>query len=216
MTGNGSTDVSEEDVDGGNAVLTSPAMDLTGFANPVLSYYTWFRNSGGNNTPNDHFAIKISNGSTTVTLEDITASAGNWRPESVFHLADFIPLTNNMRLICETADTPSGHLVEAALDAFLVVEGDTTSVGTINVPDHQFRLSPNPFTSSVTLQYELKQVSGQVTCFVTDALGRLLESRLLTGTSGAVELGNNLGSGVYFIRLVSGNEAIYSGKVVKQ
>lgn len=216
MTGNGSEDASTQDVDDGNAVLTSPVMDLSGYINPILSYYTWFFNDGGSGNPNDHFAIKISNGNTTVTLEDIFASAGNWRPESVFHLADFIPLTNNMRLICETGDNSPGHLVEAALDAFLVVEGDTTSVGTATIQDHQIRLSPNPFTSSVTLQYDLKQVSGQVTCFVTDALGRLLETRLLAGTSGAVELGNDLGSGVYFIRLVSGDEAIYSGEVVKQ
>lgn len=216
MTGNGTTEVSGDDVDGGNAVLTSPTMDLSGYIDPILSYYTWFRNGGGSGTPNDHFIISINNGATTVVLEDITASAGNWRPQSVFHVAGLIPLTNNMHLICEAADTPAGNLVEAALDAFLVVEGDTTvAVGVTNILDPHFKISPNPFSAAVTLQYDLSQVSGNVICYMTDALGRNVETKLLVGASGSVELGNNLGSGVYFIRLVAGGKAVYEDKVVK-
>lgn len=123
VTGNDGGDAGTDDVDNGVVTLTSPVMSLGNFNDPVLSYSSWFFNDGGNGTPNDFFVISVTNGSDEVILETISTSNSNWNPSSEFHLADLITLTDNMQVIFETSDLPgSGHLVEAAVDAFLVQE----------------------------------------------------------------------------------------------
>ena len=121
VTGNGGGDAGTDDVDNGVVTLTSPVMNLSTFNKPVLRYSTWFFNAGGNGTPNDALEVRISNGTDEVVLETITQSAGAWKAPSEFDLASLITLTDNMQVIFETGDLPnSGHLVEAAVDAFLV------------------------------------------------------------------------------------------------
>ena len=123
VTGNGGGGAGDDDVDGGTVTLTSPVMDLTGYGDPILTYYTWFYNAGGNNAPNDALVVRISNGIEEVVLENITSSQSVWRPQSSFRLLDHIALTNNMKVTFETSDLPnSGNLVEAAVDAFLIVD----------------------------------------------------------------------------------------------
>jgi len=121
VTGNGGNDAGFDDVDNGTVTLTSPSMDLTNYADPVLSYYTWFFNEGGNGTPDDALQVRVNNGTDEVILETITTSNSFWNAASTFHLSDYLAVTNNMQVIFETSDLPtSGHLVEAAVDAFLV------------------------------------------------------------------------------------------------
>jgi PKD repeat protein len=123
VTGNGGGDAGTDDVDNGVVTLTSPVMALANYNDPVLSYASWFFNDGGNGAPNDAFVISVTNGTEEVILENITNSSSNWKQSPEFHLADLITLTDNMQIIYQTSDLPgSGHLVEAAVDAFLVQE----------------------------------------------------------------------------------------------
>ncbi len=121
VTGNGGGGAGNDDVDNGTVTLISPTMDLSTYAQPVLKYSTWFFNDGGNNQPNDTLKVFITNGTDTVLLEAISNSLSAWNPPSEFNLSDFITLTDQMHLIFQTSDLPgSGHIVEAAVDAFLV------------------------------------------------------------------------------------------------
>lgn len=123
MTGNGGGSGGDDDVDNGTVTLTSPVMDLTGYGDPVITYHTWFFNAGGGGAPNDALDVILTNGIEEVLLESITTSASDWRPQSSFRVLDHIALTNDMRIIFETTDLPqSGHILEAAVDAFLLVD----------------------------------------------------------------------------------------------
>lgn len=145
VTGNGGGDAGTDDVDGGTVTLTSPVMDLTSYNEPLLRYTTWFFNAGGNGQPNDALTVRVSNGSTEVVLETITQSGSNWRPESEFNLAALIPLTNNMRVTFTTGDLAnSGHLVEAAVDGFLLFD---------NSPYPPFSVSSNTGCTDFTVQF---------------------------------------------------------------
>jgi choice-of-anchor B domain-containing protein len=123
VTGNGGGGAGTDDVDDGSTTLTSPVFDLSGGGDPVLNFARWFFNDGGSGAPNDSLIIRLSNGSSTATLEVVTAlSAGNssWIERS-FRILDFLPLSATMQLIVTTADRPgSGHLVEAGFDGFSV------------------------------------------------------------------------------------------------
>lgn len=121
MTGNGGGGAGNDDVDNGVVTLYSPLMDLSGYTQPVVSYRSWFVNSGGNGSPNDTLKVFVSNGSDMVLLESISQSNPAWNPTSSFKMLDYISLSNQMQVIFETSDLPgTGHLVEAAVDQFLV------------------------------------------------------------------------------------------------
>ena len=68
------TNVGDDDVDGGETILTSPVFNASTLSNPYVNYYRWFYNAGGTGSPNDQMTVKLSNGTTTVTIETITAS----------------------------------------------------------------------------------------------------------------------------------------------
>ncbi len=135
VTGNGGGSVGNDDVDDGFTRLTCPSMDLSGFANAELSFHYWFFNAFGNGDPNDQLDIKVDNGNTQVTIASFTENTDGWSERITYNLADFIELTNNVRVIFETADQANaGNVVEAAIDGFLVRDAAT----------------PRDFTSSET------------------------------------------------------------------
>jgi hypothetical protein len=105
------------DVDGGPTVLTSPAMDVTGVLDPVLSYARWFANDDHDA---DRLTVELSNddGATWVLLEDVPDTSG-W-VERQYHLDDYLPLTDRMRVRFSAVDNPNNSLTEAAIDAFMV------------------------------------------------------------------------------------------------
>ncbi|MEZ4962631.1 MAG: PKD domain-containing protein, partial [Saprospiraceae bacterium] len=122
VTGNGGGGAGDFDVDNGTVILTSPTMNLAGFSQPILSYARWFFNDGGSGTPNDNLIVRITNGTDVVVLETISQSSSTWNNSPEFDLASLITLTDNMQVIFEAGDYDPGHLVEAAVDAFLVRE----------------------------------------------------------------------------------------------
>ena len=123
VTGNGGGAAGNDDVDDGWVELTSPAMDLTAFADPHISFYRWFHNSSGNGNPNDALIVSITNGIERDTLEIVDVNSPNlsqWVLRE-FKISDFLTPTDSVRIIFYTSDLPgSGHLVEAALDMFVV------------------------------------------------------------------------------------------------
>ena len=121
ITGNGGGSVGFDDVDGGFTRLTSPSMDLSEFENAELSFHYWFFNAFGNNDPDDQLDVMVDNGITQVNIVTYTENTGDWSDKVTFNLGDFIELTNNVRIIFETADQPNfGNVVEAGIDAFMV------------------------------------------------------------------------------------------------
>ncbi|OWY19096.1 choice-of-anchor B family protein [Sphingobacteriales bacterium UPWRP_1] len=123
VTGNATGAVGNADVDNGTTILTSPVFDLSTTPTAQISYYRWFKNGGGNGTPNDQMLIKLSNGTTTVTVQTIPyndASQGQWVNNTIT-VADFITPTNNMRLIAEVSDLGQQHISEGGLDKFEVL-----------------------------------------------------------------------------------------------
>ncbi|MGB1205093.1 MAG: choice-of-anchor B family protein [Chitinophagales bacterium] len=125
VTGNAeSNSAGTDDVDGGSTILTSPIFDLTSYDNAEISYERWFANSGGDTTADDELLIKLTNGSTTVTVETINSNDANlsqWVASSIL-VNDFITPTANMQLIVETGDLGNGHLVEAGLDKLEIAD----------------------------------------------------------------------------------------------
>ena len=121
ITGNGGGSVGADDVDNGFTRLTSPSMDLSNYSSPELSFHYWFFNDFGNNNPNDQLEVKVDNGLTQVTIVNFTGNEDGWSPRMRYKLAEYITMTDNVKIIFETSDLQnSGNVVEAGIDGFLV------------------------------------------------------------------------------------------------
>lgn len=216
VTDNGGGGGWDNDVDGGNTVLSSPVFDPTGlYVDPVINYSRWFVNIGNNGggNPDDSMTVKISNGTTTVTLETIlhtTIQNGSWVNRS-YILGNYIPVTSTMQLILETADYgPVFNVVEGGLDKFSITEGPLGVSETFE-NGSTVTASPNPFNTNITIHYALN-TSNQATLQLMDVTGRLISERTLNQKNGSFVTGESLNPGVYLVRIF--NEAEYS-KVLK-
>ena len=166
VTGNGGGAAGTDDVDNGRTTLRSPIFNLSTNLDPQLEYARWFFNAGGDGFPNDSLIIKLSNGTTTATLEIVTAATpGNssWITRS-FRVLDYLPLTANMQLIVTTADVGVQHLVEAGLDGFKVTDTGVatcdppTNTTTSNITSNSARVNWDPVAGALGYQVSGRKV----------------------------------------------------------
>ena len=147
LTGNGAGNT---DVDGGPTVLTSPDIDATLVADPVIAYDRWFHNAFGAEPNTDPFTVEISNnaGATWSTLEVLGPTGhstyGQWNTAQ-FRIADFVTPTSQVRLRFTSGDLGGGAVVEAAIDNIALTSfecvttqcnpADLDANGALNVDD---------------------------------------------------------------------------------
>ena len=215
VTGNGGGSAGSDDVDNGETVLTSPSMALTSMNNPQVSYYTWFYNALGNDTPNDSMIVSISNGTETAVLEVIKESNSDWREQSVFNLKEHITITDDMKIEFFIADTEIGNIVEGAVDVFLVQEGESTPISEVFQNDIQLKAFPNPFSNELTIQYQSDE--NRLTHLeVFNIVGQNVLQLPIDQQAGTLQLGEQWENGVYFIHLTADNQQTHVIKIIKQ
>ncbi|MES2620547.1 MAG: T9SS type A sorting domain-containing protein [Bacteroidota bacterium] len=88
----------------------------------------------------------------------------------------------------------------------------TTDVSEISNQQSAIRISPNPATTSVTLQLE-QTPSSSTTFQLFDVTGRMILQKSLTETTNRVEL-SGVSKGMYLYNVVSDKERLGAGKVV--
>jgi choice-of-anchor B domain-containing protein len=212
LTGNGGGNAGSDDVDGGNVILTSPAMELSTFSDAILTFSYWFLNAGGSGTPNDHFEARVSNGITEVVLLNSAISASQWKNAPAIHLGNFITLTDNVKVSFYTADDAPGHLVEAAVDVFSVVPVAVNS--TEITKDALFTVSPNPSSGDFFMQYAWPGVGNSI-MEVRNAVGQVVLTQSLSGEKGNGQFGASWPAGIYMAYITNGNQTSTVVKLVK-
>lgn len=216
VTGNTGITASDDDVDGGSTLLTSPIFDLSAYINPTLQYSRWFYNGGGSGSPNDSLKILLTNGLTTVVMETVTASTAlnsTWVQKS-FLVSSSITPTANMKVIVRTADATPGHVVEAGFDKFYI--SGTVGIAENTASNNSVSVYPNPFTNETTISYDLKNklVAG-ASIIITDITGKSVSTYELTQSKGNVLVNPSLTNGVYFVRIFNGDEMTKPVKILK-
>ena len=215
MTGNGGGGAGDDDVDDGETVLISPAMDLFTFENATISYYTWFFNEGGDGNPNDSLDIYLTNGTEQILLESINESRSEW-VQSTFELNELdISASENMRIIFTTGDYNPGHLVEAAVDLFSVVDELDTNTNEILAKNTKLEVMPNPFTGATSINISLPSEVNQASFQVYNLLGQLIETQQI-GKQATVQLGQNYPAGTYFVSILAEGGFVKTAKLIKK
>jgi choice-of-anchor B domain-containing protein len=124
-----------DDVDEGNTILTSPPMDLTSYTNPYFNYSRGFYCYYGPYLVDDTLRIYVSNGTTTVLIDQVGAPQGNpmaWESKSIA-LLGLLPITNSMQISIHISDEdPNVNITEAAFDYFTVTNSNVAEVPMIN------------------------------------------------------------------------------------
>jgi len=187
VTGNGGGSAGDDDVDGGDAVLTSPVFDVsTGYTNPGIFLQTWFFNAGGSGSPNDAFNYQLLTNGTWSS--NATISAGEWNEL-------LIPITSDVtRIRFATADVEPGHLVEAGIDFFRIIELESVNDASLI----SWSMAPNPCADG-RISINLMDVA-PATLTVADAAGRRVGATYtLQPGSNSIDL--SLTAGVYLVQV---------------
>ncbi|MCC6754184.1 MAG: choice-of-anchor B family protein [Saprospiraceae bacterium] len=203
VTGNGSSDPSGDDIDGGTVSLTSPFMDLNNYREPLLNLSVWFANSGGNNNPNDSLSLYLLTSGIIPgdTIHLLTASRNDpkWTRIEKLRIKDYLTTLTNVSLYAVAGDFDPGHLVEAALDAFLITEGQP--VGSEQVyASSPIRILPTIFHNETTALRNPGETT-TVHIDVLDLSGRVVERSRFETNDTSLELGESLMSGIYFVKM---------------
>jgi hypothetical protein len=105
------------DVDGGPTILTSPVYDLSATPDAQLSYARWFTND---DQDVDRLDVEVSNdgGTSWTTIESVANTVG-W-VQQTWNIADFVPVTSQMRFRFLATDNPNDSVTEAGVDAFQI------------------------------------------------------------------------------------------------
>ena len=119
LTDNSAAAACNSDVDGGPTQLISPAFDLSGTTQPVLSYARWFTND---DLDGDRMDVHISDdgGLTWVPVETVAHTVG-WVVKT-WNITNLISLTSTVRVRFSATDNPNDSVTEAALDAFSITD----------------------------------------------------------------------------------------------
>ncbi len=145
ITGNASPGdgAGANDIDGGDTTLTSPAFDCTG-GDAFISYSRWYSNNQGAAPNADSMLIDISddNGGSWTPVEVVTENANAWVRQTI-RVADYVALTDQVRMRFVPSDFGDGSLVEAGVDEVLVdvleciggLAGDLNGDGAVDTAD---------------------------------------------------------------------------------
>ena len=141
---------SDDDVDGGNTILSSPLVDMSNEEHVMFSYWRWYTNNLGDNPSTDIWQVQVSDdaGDSWVNLEYTNLSDNSWS-KRVFFLEEYIALSEEVQFRFIAEDIfhdgeygSGGSIVEAAIDDInvfsigLAVEpGDVNFDGAIDVLD---------------------------------------------------------------------------------
>lgn len=124
VTGQGTNPASlgEADVDEGRTSLTSPALNLSAMADPVVAYWGWFYTQFGHE--DDWLAVLISNdnGASWTPVDTLRSMHNHWL-EYEIHVSDHVAPTSQVRLRFQAHDGFGlGTVVEAGVDELVTYD----------------------------------------------------------------------------------------------
>ncbi|MEM8710142.1 MAG: S8 family serine peptidase [Planctomycetota bacterium] len=130
------------DVDGGPTRLISRAFDLSGIADPYLSYARWISSTGGEPLLVD---VSSDDGATWIQAAN-HPSLGEWVVETI-RVSDFVTPSAQTRLRFSVMD--SGNITEAGIDFLRVITVDCDEPGDVGTTYCQAAPNSTGFPSNI-------------------------------------------------------------------
>jgi hypothetical protein len=119
-----------------------------------------------------------------------------------------------MRILFKTADYDPGHLVEAGVDLFSVVDSMPNLVNSIpNIANVGVRAYPNPFTNQLNIAIDNLNTTAQLQ--MVNTFGQTVYTSHLNSGNQLIQVNKNLASGIYYLRITNNTGTLTTLKVVK-
>lgn len=197
VTGNAANLNSDfDDVDEGYTTLISPQMDLTSLSNPHINFARSFFCYHGPGQFDDTLKVFISNGSTSVLLDQIGGPQGNemsYAFQSI-PINGLLTINNTMQISVTISDeNPNINITEAAFDHFWVSNYITTDIS--ENTKEKFSLYPNPSNEKITI--ENAEIDSYVN--IRDLNGKIQKTIQVSANKMEIDL-QSLSTGIYIIQ----------------
>ena len=185
-----------DDVDEGYTTLISPQMDLTSLSNPHINFARAFYCYYGPGQVDDTLKVFISNGSTSVLLDQIGAPQENemsYAFQSI-PINGLLTINNTMQISVTISDeNPNINITEAAFDHFWVSNYITTDIS--ENTKEKFSLYPNPSNEKITI--ENAEIDSYV--HIRDLNGKIQKTIQVSANKMEIDL-QSLSAGIYIIQ----------------
>ena len=113
--------------------------------------------------------------------------------------------------IIQDVEINSGEIAELNVEMDIILVGlDETNTNT----DHLV-LYPNPFSESIRIDYKVDGDNGPYYLSIYNSMGMEIQRNTIRSASGTMTMGNDLPAGLYFVRLMSGDQSIQTDRIVK-
>ena len=208
VTGNAANLNSDfDDVDEGYTTLISPQMDLTSLTNPHINFARSFFCYHGPGQFDDTLKVFISNGSTSVLLDQIGGPQGNemsYAYQSI-PINGLLTINNTMQISVTISDeNPNINITEAAFDHFWVSNYITTDIS--ENTKEEFSLYPNPSNEKITIEnaeidsyVHIRDLNGKIQKTIQVSTSKMEID--LQSLSAGIYIIQNLGQSIRFIKL---------------
>ena len=208
VTGNAANLNSDfDDVDEGYTTLISPQMDLTSLSNPHINFARSFFCYHGPGEVDDTLKVFISNGSTSVLLDQISGPQGNEMSYSFqsIPINGLLTINNTMQISVTISDeNPNINITEAAFDHFWVSNYITTDIS--ENTKEEFSLYPNPSNEKITIEnaeidsyVHIRDLNGKIQKTIQVSTSKMEID--LQSLSAGIYIIQNLGQSIRFIKL---------------
>jgi len=211
VTGNTGTTSTDDDVDGGAAVLTSPTFDLSSYVNPYIYYSKWKALYGST----DSVQVYLDNGITSVPLENhAAANAGQsaWVNRN-YKITSFLTPTSTMKVIVRAVDNGTDDIVEAGFDRFFIVDSALGAVNDIS-SNVNVKVFPNPFKGMFNVQC-LMDNGNTSTIEIYNTLGEKIFTSTISRQPLTIDLSSH-SSGIYFYQILNDGIMVATGKLCEE
>ena len=216
-----STYYGDQGVTNGTSTVLTPTFDLTGFINPVISYYRWFSNEQlYTNFKNDPWVVKVQDAisGTWQTVESTYQSDLNWR-RRIFPLHTYLPSATKIRVKFFTSDSILTHwnyngqsLSVGAIDDFTIYDLDTTTLSVQNEAMQNIAIYPNPAGDRLNIGLEKPLAKGDITLY--DMAGNKVLQIVLDASKTDFSLNvSNIAAGQYLV-IINSEKLVKSQKVI--
>lgn len=211
VTGNGVGAADAYDVDS-TTILRSPLLQLDGYIEPYLVFYTWFYN--GADQADDAMIISLIDiNDQEVPVDTLRQNSPNttWLLNNI-KISNYLDPDSVKYIQFEISDQGNPSILEGGIDHFFVSEGEYIGLSE-NMPiENMLNIFPNPFENNIQISSDVAIRSYEL----YDASARLLKSALVNAKQFELRMEKNVEKGLYFLRLQTEEGEVFSKKLIKQ
>jgi hypothetical protein len=203
--------IGSADVDNGKTSVITPALDLSGFTEPIIEYYRWYGNDQGSNPSSDYWRVYLKDTAAAgwiLTVENTLRSDYSWR-RRIFNVKQYLPSSSIVQLKFVADDpSPSGSIVEAGIDDFYIYDKATPN-SVQNVKALNTRIFPNPADHELQVHLEGYK-TGTISLY--DITGREVAQAAISNIADYSFDTRNIIAGSYFL-IIKSEKSVESHKV---